>query len=259
MSIRERIRDRYPIFYAYGDEHEFLDAEAAAAATPESRIQSIWPFIVKRVLSFQSTLKAIERANCDAEDTLTELWIALREKDRLWSPDRGKYITFAGVVIDRELCAIRDRARTVHSPRNSSCRLKEYRAEEADGTISARRRKTFDDIRRTSEGIQPIVEPATTSARTLGEDHDADALTSQEERHESIDALKAAIKRLTAFEARVVGKMAGLWGQAPQSVWRIAWEAQRDPSEVRRAYSRAWRKIKVHLIEIDHPVASRCS
>ena len=256
MQRRDRIRDRYPIFSAYGGEHEFLTTEAAIAATPEARIRSIWPFIVRRVIKFQESLKHRERANFDHEDTLTELWVALAEKDSEWSPDRGKYITFAGVIIDCELCAIRDKARTVHSPRNSSCRLKKYRAEEQSGTISGRRLKTANDIRRTSDGIGPISPGHSREATSIGVIHHDPAvvLAGREATEETIDALKVAIKAtLTPFEASVLGRLAGLWGRTPQTVWQMAWETGHDQGDIRRAKSRAFAKVRRHLLSIRHP------
>jgi hypothetical protein len=102
------------------------------------------------VLKFADTLRPRDLANYDPEDVLTELYLALLlEKDHKWEPERGKYLTFAGTkVVENELHAIRDRSHTVHSPRNSSCRLKQYEPAQVGGTLSGRKAKTFADIRR---------------------------------------------------------------------------------------------------------------
>ena len=255
MQRRDRIRDKYPIFSAYGSEHEFLTPEAAIAATPEARIKSIWPFIVRRVIRFQESLKPRERANFDHEDTLAELWVALAEKDSEWTPERGKYITYAGVIIDRELCSIRDKARTVHSPRNSSCRLKEYRAEEQGGSITPRRAKTANDIRRTTESVQAF---SFTMDRPKGSDP-VSMLSDGEATAEMLAALKLAIRVLPAFEANVIGRSAGLWGREPQSVYQIAWETGRDQTEVRQAKARAFNLIRLHLSSIRHPAITNAA
>ena len=63
MPQHERIKKKFPALFAFGDHHQFLDDDGAVAATPEARIRSIWPFIVRRVLAFQRTLKARERVN----------------------------------------------------------------------------------------------------------------------------------------------------------------------------------------------------
>lgn len=253
MSKNERIRDKYPVFDAYGGKHDFLDAGEAAGTTVEGRIRSIWPFIVRRVLAFSETLKPRERVNYDPEDVLTEIWLILAEKDALWTAERGKYITFAGIIIDRELCSIRDKARTVQAPRNSSCRMKKYREEEADGSITGRRAKTAADIRRTGDGT-----------KDLGHERNADQVSGREplailagaeSRAESHDAIKSAIKRLSPFEALVVGRLSGLWGRPASSVWLISWETGRGQEEVRRAKDRAVLKIRKHLTAIKHPVA----
>jgi hypothetical protein len=252
---RERIKDKYPMFFAYGGDHTFLDTEAARSADTETRIRSIWPFIVRRVLAFQQTLKPRDKVNFDPEDTLSELWIALAENDGEWSPERGKYITFAGVIIDRELCAIRDKARTVHSPRNSSCRMKEYKSEEEMGTISPRRLKTANDIRRTAEGIQPMTGNGPEFDKALDEEP-VSTLTVKEMTEETIDAIKAAIRSaLTTIEATVLGRLSGIWGNEPQTVWVVSLATARDQEEVRRIKARAWRKVREYLTTERHPAA----
>jgi hypothetical protein len=254
MSKNDRIRDRYPIFDAYGGKHEFLGIEEAAETTVEGRIKSIWPFIVSQVRLFSLTLNPRERVNYDPEDVLSEIWLTLAEKDHKWTPDRGKYITFAAVVIDHEFCSIRDKARTIHAPRNSSCRLKKYREEEADGSITGRRAKTAADIRRTGDGTKDLGHERNAD-RTSGSEPPA-ILAGAESRAASHDAMKLAIRCLTPFESLVLGRLMGLWGRPAASVWRISWETGRDQEEVRRAKERAVLKIRKHLRAIKHPVAA---
>ena len=91
----DSVRLRWPILAAFGQHHVFQDA-----------------------LNFR------ERVNFDPEDAISELWVVLAEKNDKWESERGKYITFAGVIVDRELCAIRERSRTVRSPKDSSYRIK---------------------------------------------------------------------------------------------------------------------------------------
>ena len=252
---REQIKDKYPMFFAYGGQHTFLSNEEASKVGTEARIRSIWPFIVRRGLAVPQTLKPRDKVNFDPEDTLSELWISLAENDGEWSPERGKYITFAGVIIDRELCAIRDKARTVHSPRNSSCRMKEYKAEEAEGTITPRRLKTANDIRRTSDGIQPIAGKRSDFDRALDEEP-VSAITLREMTEETIDAIKVAIRgALTPIEAAVLGRLSGIWGNPPQTVALVSLATGRDQAEIRRIKARAWRKVRDYLTESMHPVA----
>lgn len=254
MSKNEEIRSRFPIFDAYGKTHEFLDEAETVAATVEGRIKSVWPFIVSRVLEFSRTLKGRERINFDPEDILTELWVVLADKDALWTPERGKYITFVGIIIDREFSSIRDKARTIHSPRNSSCRMKKYREEEEGGTISDRRAKTAADIRRTGAGPKDLCldshNQRTTSLEPIS------VMAGSEKAAENLDAISKAVRRLSPFEAYVVGRLIGLWGRSQSSVWLIAWETGREQVEVRRASDRAKLKIRKHLNAIRHPVTT---
>lgn len=242
MPKRERIKQKFPIFFAFGDRHRFLDADAAVAATPEARIRSIWPFLVRRVLAFQRTLKAREKANFDPEDTLAELYTLLFEKDGHWNPGRGKYITFAGALIDHELCAIRDRSRTVHSPRNSACRLKEYERIEAAGVMTERRRKTAEQVRRTAGGVQALAE-IDQEARHAPDPAD------EAQRREADDAgvalVRQAIRReLSPFEAAILGMSTGLWGSPPRTIAQIAEATLKDPADVKRAKARAFLKLR---------------
>lgn len=252
MSKNERLRDKYPIFYAYEGRHEFLGADDAAGKTLDERIKSVWPFIISCVRSFEKTLSVRERANYDMEDVVSEIWLALAEKDDKWTPERGKYITFAGVVIHRELSAIRDKCRTVHGPRNSSCMMKKYSMGEDDGTITPRKAKTAADIRRTIKGATCVTENPPTKGCNSPEP--SAVVGRAESAAENLDAVKLSIrKNLTPFEAKVMGLLCGLWGNPSLSVFWIAWHEKKDPSEVRRAKDRAVSKIRKHLASIKHP------
>lgn len=255
MSRRSSLRDQYPALFSYGDQHKFLTTEEAELATPEERIRSIWPFLVRRILLFQARLKPREKVNFDPEDTLSELFIILMEKDAQWTPERGKYITFAGTIIDHELCAIRDKSSTVHAPRNSSCRLKEYQAEEDAGTISDRRLKTYNDIRRTSESSACVdgSDPGVFQVPCARHADPADSAVRSEAADEAGAALQAAILQLDYSEAVVIGLLSGLWGHRPQNATEIAWRTQRSPAEVRRLYSNAVSKIRDHMTAFGHP------
>lgn len=250
--------DKYPVFRALGDQQEFLDSAAAETASRDERIRSIWPFIVRRSRQFYYTLKPRERVNFDPEDTLTELWVALAERDHKWEPAKGKYITFAGTIIDRELCAIRDKSRTVESPRNSSCRMKEYIKEEESGEISAGRLKTANDIRRTGDSAQSIGgDDGAVGLSDTGEGDPIDILTGLEVSRERLDAIKRAIRTLEPFEASVIGNLSGLWGLPQESVFWLAWKTGRDMSEIRQAKSSAIAKIRDYLLSIDHPITKQ--
>lgn len=264
MAKRTNVsRNRYPVLYAYGTRHEFLDVEAAKLATTEDRIRSIWPFIVNRVISFHFTLRPRERVNFDPEDVLIELFVVLSKKDAQWSPERGRYITFAGVIIDRELCAIRDSSRTVESPRNSTVRMREYKEEEKAGTISSRRAGTANDIRRSSEGTNSISVDSGTDARggsanwhPTTQEGPTEILIGNEDGDQFRAAIKNAIfhSQLTPLEACVVGRTVGLWGNSKRTIKKIAEETERDHREVRRALWTAHQKIRQYLLSVNHPV-----
>lgn len=245
-------KSRYPLLRVYGSRTTFLTDEEVGNASAADRIKSIWPFVVGRVLSFSSTLKPREKVNFDSEDVAAEIWIALANANSEWTPERGRYITFAGVIIDRELFAIRDKARTVHSPRNSSCRMKEYLESEANGSISQRRQRTANAIRSTSTGIHPIDK---SDRKDIKDEEPLRVMVSAEDAEEGADALRQAMQTLTSFEAMVIGRTSGLWGQPEASVHRISWETGIQQIEIRRAKERANAKVRRYLLAIGHPVA----
>src|SRR4051812_11861238 len=94
----------YPTFEAF-PKTKSLSIEAAAQASFEQRVASVWPFIVKQVNHFSKSLKPRESANYDPEDLCNALWVTLREKDAKWRPGEVKYITFASRIIRHELYA----------------------------------------------------------------------------------------------------------------------------------------------------------
>lgn len=251
----EPLRDRYPLFSAFGEEQEFLGPEESIEASTEARIVSIWPFLKRRASAFCKSLKPRERVNFDPEDVLLELWVALREKDEGWTPERGKYITYAGTIVDRELCSIRDRSRTVESPRNSSGRMKEYQSEEESGELTHRRRVTASQILRTND-ISPIASSLNESG-VLGVDKEdpAKALVEAERKQSISGTVSLAIRNaLTPYESSVIGRIFGLWGESPKSTWRTAWETATDTADVRKAKNRALDKMRARLLSVDRPI-----
>lgn len=255
--IDQRIRDKFPLFAAYGGKHKFLSHKESIAATPAERIRSIWPFLFDRVMKFDKTLKPRERVNFDAEDTMLELYVTLLVKDSGWVPSKGKYITYAGTIVDRELCSIRDRSRTVESPRNSSGRMKEYLAEEEAGELTARRRITAAQIKGTNCISQIPVAPGDALAPWDSGGDPCESMTTAEKNAVLSEAVSSSIRKaLTPYEASVVGKAFGLWGNTPKKTLGISWETAHDPIEVRRAKVSALWKIREYLASINHPAVA---
>jgi hypothetical protein len=246
------LREKYPSFFAFGETQKFLTSEEAPAATPEERIASVWPFLVSQVMAFQQTLKPRQRVNYDPEDTLAELWIELREKDDKWEPARGKYITFVGTIVEHKLYALRDQAHTVHSPRNSTCRLKQYQREEAAGTLTDRRAKTAADIRRVVGEFEPVGEED--SQERERPDHQA----AENERLALAReiACEALMSVDTAIEARIIGLSFGLMGKDPKDPEQIAAETGYSLDQVRRIRSRALSKARAALKDAELPDAA---
>lgn len=236
------MRQRYPLLAAFGaEEIRFLGTDEARGATAEERIRSVWPFLVGSVLEFAASLAPRARANYDPEDVLGELYLTLLEKDAKWEPDRGKYLSFVYRIVAHELHAIRDRASTVHSPRNSASRLRGYEAEIEDHRISEAKLQTYRDLRRVM-AEQESLDPDDPSCD--------DPLDAPEilERREGLGLGRGAVKRgvaaLEPDEADMLGRAHGLFGRPEQTVREIAFERGRTAEYVRGVLARARDKFK---------------
>lgn len=248
---REQIREQYPCFFAFGSKHRFLTSEEAVNSTVEDRLKSIWPFMVRRVLNFHASLKHRDRVNYDPEDVLIELCILLLENDKEWTPERGKYITYAGCLIGRHLFSIRDKARTVESPRNSACRLREYDANEEAGTLTERCRKTKEDIRRTKQALQPISPRSGLDYEKLTLETPPDTAMAKEDAEAYQNVLAYAVaSALTPQEAMILGRTSGIWGRTPEDPWLVGFKLGITAHKVRAISARARRKLQSHITNV---------
>lgn len=248
----DSLRDQYPLLFAFGgDPIPPLTHAQAIAATPQERIRSVWPFLVRTVLDFADTLRPRDRANFDPEDVITELYLTLLEKDDKWEPARGRYLTYAGKVVENELHAIRDRSHTVHSPRNSSCRLRQYEAADAAGALSGRRAKTYSDIRRVTGGEHEMLAPE--AAVAVAPDT-ADVVARRDHLRQVHAAVFAGVMTLALDEAATVGGAYGLWGRPEEPLALIAFKQRMSIDEVKKVKRRAQEKIRVRLLAMKHPL-----
>lgn len=253
MARPDSLRDQYPIIFAFGEGPiPPLGHAESIAATPQERVRSVWPFLVKSVLKFAETLRPRDLANYDPEDVLTDLYASLLEKDDKWEPVRGRYLTYAAKVCENELHAIRDRAHTVHGPRNSSCRLKQYAAASATGKLSDRKAKTWSDILRVvgehegldGEDMLPICAPDT-----------ADVVNHREHLRLVHSAVVRGIMTLAPVEAATLGGAYGLWGQPEAPLALLAFNERMSLDELKKTKGRAQDKVRARLLAVGHPLA----
>jgi hypothetical protein len=246
----DTLRDQYPVLFAFGGGPIApLSHAEAIAATPQDRIRSVWPFLVRSVLRFAETLRPRDRANFDPEDVIVELYLTLLEKDDKWIPDRGMYLTFAGTVVENELHAIRDRAHTVHSPRNSSCRLKQYESAAEAGALSARKERTYSAIRRVATEPEPLPADAAHAAPDT-----LDLVARRDHLRQVKGAVAAGVMALAPDEAACVGGAYGLWGRPEQPLALIAFKQRMSIDEVKKVKRRAQEKIRARLEALKHPL-----
>ncbi len=239
------LRDHYPAIFAFGEGPiEYLTVEAAKAATPHDRIRSVWPFLVKRALKFCETLRNRPSINFDPEDVLTELYGLLLEKDAKWEPERGSYLTFVGRVVTNELHQIRDRAGTIHGPRNAACRLKQYEAEHREGTLSEKKTETLRDIRRAfadHESLDPEAAEAMIAGRIEPDDEEPAPVPGH------VSRVRAAVAALPPGEFAVVSRLFGLLDGRSRDILAIAEELNQPPDVVKRLKIRGLRRLQSRL------------
>lgn len=235
----------HPVFFVFGHYHRFLNLDEASSATPEERITSVWPFVVKQVSAFISSLHQRELVNFDADDVLIEVWIELRQKDCKWDPRIGTYISFAGKIIHHLFVRIRERSRTVESPRNATCRLKECISLLQSGkNLTEARSKNRNDILRTINGTSLMGEVVPEY-----EHHSSPESDCLGQEHEIIleDAVKRSVSALSPLEAFVLGRLHGLWGNESQTLDQVAKSLRKTHKEVARIRDKAYKSMRDFL------------
>lgn len=247
------IRRKYPALFVHGHgEIPPLGAEEERTATRDERIRSVWPLLVRNVLRFEESLKPRERANFDAEDAIGELWVKLAEKDSLWVPERGRYYNFAASVCNTTLDRLRDRARTVKTPGNSSGRLRKYKEKEDAGTLKPGEARTMNDLKRAVSGKLACAGHDTDQGGVdvASDGHPPDQTTIRRDERQAASADVAfALAILSPSEASALGAIYGLWGQ-PQSPLPVVAAAQgKSLAKLRDLTAAAVSKLRIILEE----------
>lgn len=243
---------RYPLCRMLGTMYVAIPADDQGQATFEQRYKSIIPFLIKKSNEFIKRRMSIrQEANYDLEDVMLEVWIELKEKDSKWTPDRGKYTTFAGTLAKHLFSAMDDCSRTVHSPRNSGSRLTGYESDRESGVLTSKKSTTSNRILRSRGEITDILD-----AEVIGRlDPSADA-EQAERRRIMLDAVVRGIKILSPYEAAVAGNLYGLWGKPPLTVDETADVLDLMPSQVRMHGRSLKNKIRAILTDSGHATAN---
>lgn len=250
---------KYPICSMFGEKPRRLTVEEATTVTPDRRIESVWLFLIRKTLRFVDSLYGTESANCDVEDVLVELYIELKKKDAKWEPERGRYITFAAKIAQRHLSSLRDKLRTVQSPRNSLSRLQRYEREISEGTITDERRETYRFIKSAylPYGDSADLSQAIKLNHRSGQDVETETdVFNRESGRLANDAVTWGLMALTTFESRVLGMCNGLYGQPSLTVTEIAERTGKSRDEVKKARDEAVRKVKDRLLAMGHPAVA---
>lgn len=228
-------QQEYPLLYCHGN----VDFQAEAL-TADDRIKSAWPFLASRVKSFYKTMKPRERSNYDPEDLMAELYIVLRHRDSKWDPERGTYLTFAATIAERHLLAVRDKALTVHAPRNSASRKRNYEEEQVGSGITEKREHTLSRIKQVLNS-QEAIDPAAEIEGDSLNPHYAEAMAIIKE---FIKSSNEVVHAMSGIECAVIMRSFGLFGTEAQTIPEMAESLQECPEKLKRVKANAIVKIK---------------
>lgn len=208
------LSQEYPSIFCFGSKVEFLSVSQIEKATPGERLASVWPFIVGQTMRFHSRMKPQEAAVFDIEDILHEIAAEVLLKNDKWDPKRGTYTAFVGRIMKNAMLGIRERSHTVQSPRNSTCRTKEYASERDKGELTPARERTWNDILRTFGDAEDAYEFDIPVCDT-----DVPEEVQSRDTDESLtNAICESLAVLDPMESLVVGSHYGLWGQEEKEV-----------------------------------------
>lgn len=222
----------------FGETPERVSPEREAEASFDARVASVWIFLIKLARNYHGRLSDAERAGTEIDDLLADLWITLREKDEMWNPSRGRFITFAGAIARRRLSDLRDQSRLVRSPNNCLSKIREYKAE--GGTDSPRKRATFAAIMATRAEFAEVSEFSVVDG-----EHDSDSRYPLE--GDAKDLVLRAVAKLNPYQAAALGQTAGLFGGRRASLAVVAKRLGVSKDRVRRLAIEAREAIRVAL------------
>lgn len=238
----ELLADESPALFPFGVHlHTFLDAETERTATFESRLRSIWRYLVKNVGRFSLTMKPCERAVISVEDMIQDVAIGLAQKDHLWDPARGRYSTFATMVMRSVLSGSRERARTVAGPCNSHARLEGYRQKDAAGELTSSMRQTMIRIE------------AAMGEYATADDILPDPGNVERETEETLDIVKVAIRTMgDPIQVWVITRHLGLFGITAMSFDDIALRLNITRQQVKNIYKIARINLEERIVGASH-------
>ncbi len=249
---------RYPLVQAFCEGAAKLTTEQAMAATRDERIKSVGYFMLRQINSFASTMRPRERANFDVEDMWTELYTVVAKQDHKWDPATATYLTFVGMLVAHELEEIRNKSRTVQSPRNASLRLRAYAESRANGSLSQRSSVTDLAIRRTiSDPERSFIEGSKgeTSADAFlasnCEPPEVQVADKEDSRQNRI-AMGKALARLDHLTASMIRMLYGLKGDGRVSIGEIAERSGVSYREAKRIIRAGLKELR-EILSGDEP------
>lgn len=214
----------------------------------DSRIASVWPFLIGQCTRFCRSLSPTHRAAYEVEDVLHEIWIELAVRDREWNPEKSQYISFAGMIAYRVMSELRDKAPLVSSATNSKKRLKKYEEQLEGDALTQQQIQTIEDIKRLSHGFVSIERsPFCIQQKICGYSTPLSEMINHENYMVSYNAILECIAtKLTIQESLVIGLVCGVLG-AKHTIHEYAFKSGKSVDEVKKIKRIAMRKIREHI------------
>lgn len=224
FKLQARYREHDAI--ATGDDRPLTD-----------RINSVIPHTVKSLHVFISRLRPGDQAAFDFPDLLQEMWITLWIRDKDFDPAKGKYITFAAMIVHQKLSEIRNRWNLVKGPRNTAALLRDSETESNDDA-------ELERVRRTTREISPIEDAV------IFDNSESDEETAL--RHERVDLMKTEVIRAidkleSPLHYRVISCHAGLFRE-PMSLLEISKKLNMTLHDITLIYQEAIKSVRTAII-----------
>ena len=225
-----------------------LTHEETITASFDDRIASVWPWIRNFIARSCRTRPTREVANFGFDDLLQEVWIELHAKNDEFDPTKGNYYAFAKDLVTKLCSRIRDRSLTVELPRDSRYAERQYERLAERQAISPGRRETYHRIQGARVQFYLTTDSAVIVPVERADDDDEEDRPEPETRQSLVDSIGV----LDPLQARVLGSLHGIWGQAKLTPQETADKLGIDVARVASLKRSAFRKIRRRLLESGH-------
>ncbi len=242
-----RWASHFPSMFPFGFARQpRLTKEEEQTALFDDRLKSVWAYVAMEVIKHNRRLNRRERIHLSVEDAMQGVVAALCERDGKWSPKRGRYITFAAVVMRHALTTMTERMRIVKLPANAMLDLRRYRELHAAGSLNERQTATMRSMEQVLAEAVTLTEPDVDSAAPDLAHVEEQAQQAKLARRHAIAVLRAAERPAAAY---VLSRLHGIGREPAMSVKEVAasMPGKSSPRTVRLIEARAREQLAVQM------------